>query len=86
MGAQSLEYLGHEVGKGAVSVPEARVKALRDFAKPINKKGLRTFLGTAGYYRRFIPEFFQREGPLYRRPEKGCSQLCRVDWEADCGI
>ena len=40
MGAQSLEYLGHEVGNGVVRVPEARVKVLRDFARPINKKGL----------------------------------------------
>ena len=57
MGAQSLEYLGHEIGHGLVSVPEARVKALRDYHRPKHQKGLRAFLGTAGYYRKFIPDF-----------------------------
>ena len=45
-GTCSLEYLGHEIGDGLVSVPQARIKALRDFHRPTNQKGLRTFLGT----------------------------------------
>ena len=80
-GAQSLEYLGHEVGNGVVSVPEARVKALRDFARPINKKGLRAFLGTAGYYRRFIPGFSQRAGPLYDALKRGAPNF--VGWTGE---
>ena len=61
-GAKSLTYLGHTVGYGLVQVPEARVLALKNFRFPVNKKQLRSFLGTAGYYRRFIPGFSGRAG------------------------
>ena len=56
-GARTLEYLGHEIGLGKVEVPEVRVKALTSFKRPVNKKDLRAFLGTVGYYRRFIPDY-----------------------------
>ena len=56
-GASKLEYLGHVVGEGQVSVPEARVEALRQFRKPVTKKDTRSFLGTTSYYRKFIPKY-----------------------------
>ena len=64
-GARTLEYLGHEIGNGLVSIPKAGVKALSDYRKPKNQKGLRAFLGTAGYYRRFIPDFARWAGPMF---------------------
>ena len=64
-GVKSLEYLGHEIGNGLVSIPEAGVKALSDYHKPKKQKGLRAFLGTAGYYLRFIPDFARWAGPLF---------------------
>ena len=48
-GARTLEYLGHEIGNGLDSIPEAGVKALSDYHKPKNQKGLRAFLGTVSY-------------------------------------
>ena len=78
-GARSLEYLGHEIGDGLVSVPEARIKALRDFHRPTNQKGLRAFLGTASYYRRFIPEFAKWAGPLFAASKKGAP--CFTQWD-----
>ena len=44
-GATSLECLGHKIGNGVVSVPEVRVKALRDYIRPTNQKGIRAFFG-----------------------------------------
>ena len=78
-GAHSLEYLGHEIGDGLVSVPEGRIKALRDFHRPTNKKGLRAFLGTTGYYRRFIPEFTKWASPLFAALKKGAP--CFIQWD-----
>ena len=69
-GARSLSYLGHDVGEGLVRVPDAWVMALRDFARPRTKKDLRAFLGMAGYYRRFIPDFAGRAGPLFNALKK----------------
>ena len=37
-GAQTLEYLGHTVGKGKVSVPEAKVDAIKNFKRLVTKK------------------------------------------------
>ncbi len=50
-GRQHLLYLGHKIGAGLLAVPEHRVTALANFAKPKTKKQLRSFLPiTAGSY------------------------------------
>ena len=53
------------MGVGKIKVPEARVKAIRDYRCPKTKKGMRAFLGTTGYYRRFVPDYAGRADPLY---------------------
>ena len=52
-----LEYLGHIVGSGIVAVPRMRVTAMSEFQQPVTKKNMRAFLGSVGYYRKFIPHF-----------------------------
>ena len=48
-----VEFLGHVIGRGQISVPEARVQALKEYRKPWSRRYLRAFLGTIGYYRKF---------------------------------
>jgi len=52
-----VEYLGHVVGLGKVAPRSAKVEAILKFKRPTDKKQLRSFLGIAGYYRKFIPHF-----------------------------
>ena len=54
---QRFEFLGHTVGVGVVSPSVCKTQALRDFQRPTTKKGVRQFLGLAGYYRRFIEHY-----------------------------
>ena len=75
----SLTYLGHEVGGGVVRVPELRVKAIKDFRLPRTKRDLRAFLGTVGYYRRFVPEFGGRAQPLNHALRKEVPEV--IDWD-----
>ena len=69
-GAQALTYLDYEVGVGKINVPEAWVKAIRDYRSPKTKKGLRPFLGTTAYYRRFVSDYAGRADPLYAALQK----------------
>ena len=52
-----LTYLGHSIGKGKVTVLEARVEAIQGYKKSKSQKNLRAFLGVVGYYRKFIAYF-----------------------------
>jgi len=53
-GCEMVEFLGHRIGGGRASFPESRIRALRDYVKPSTKRGLRTFMGVVGFYRRYI--------------------------------
>ena len=53
-GGKVVEFLGHKLGDGRVSIPDRRVKAMKDYVRPKTKKALRTFLVVVSFYRRFI--------------------------------
>lgn len=57
-------YLGHIIGSDGVRPDPAKVKAVMNFPIPKNPKNIKQFLGIAGYYRRFIPNFSKIAKPL----------------------
>jgi len=61
---ESVEFLGHVVGAAGVAPNGEKVKAILEIATPTSVAQVRTFLGMAGYYRRFIPNFSQMAEPL----------------------
>ena len=65
-----VEFLGHIVGKGKVCPADLKIQVLKDFPIPKTKKGVRQFLGLAGYYRRFIPEFAEHSFHLTEATRK----------------
>ena len=52
--------MGHRVGQGE----QSKVEAVKNFAVPSTKKEVQVFLGLAGYYRKFIKDFFIIAAPL----------------------
>ena len=50
----SIEFLGQQIIAGGMTPTEAKLKAIRDWATPQNVHDVRSFLGFANYYRRFI--------------------------------
>ncbi|XP_069370624.1 uncharacterized protein [Paralichthys olivaceus] len=57
-------YLGYSLGSGTIRPQIGKVDAIRDSLPPSTKKGVRSFLGLVGWYRRFIPNFSSRAAPL----------------------
>ena len=55
-GRSYVQYLGHIVGSGTVAVPRI-VTAMAEYKQPVTRKNMRAFLGSIGYYRKFIPQF-----------------------------
>ena len=60
-----VEYLGHVVTRNGIEVDPKKVEAVKGFPQPTNLKTLRSFLGLASYYRRFIPNFSREARPLH---------------------
>jgi len=53
-GGKNMEFLGHQVGESRMSLPSHRAEAFATYSKPTTKKGLRAFLGSIGFYRRYV--------------------------------
>ena len=62
--------LGHRISAAGLEVDQAKVSIIKTFLPPTTVKGIRSFLGQAGFYRRFIIDFSKIARPLCRLLEK----------------
>jgi len=57
--------LGHGISSKGIEVGKAKIDIISKLPPPITVKGIRSFLGHAGLYRRFIKDFSKISRPLY---------------------
>jgi hypothetical protein len=63
--------LGHKISSEGLEVDKAKVEVIEKLPPPTNIKGIRSFLGHAGFYRRFIQDFSKIAKPLSNLLNKG---------------
>ena len=61
---EQTAFLGHIISKEGVSVNPEKVEAVLGWEKQTSVKEIRSFLGMAGYYRRFVEGFSSLAAPL----------------------
>ena len=66
-----VRLLGHRVSLDGIRPDEAKVESIRKAVAPDSKETLRSFLGTIGYLRQYIPNFSQITAPLNDLLKKG---------------
>jgi len=56
--------LGHEISRRGIEVDKAKIEVIAKLSPPKSIKSIRSFLGHAGFYRRFIKDFSKIARPL----------------------
>ena len=72
--------MGHVVSKEGVSVDPAKIEAVSSWPTPRNVTEIRSFLGLAGYYRRFVEGFSRIAAPLTALTRKDK----KYEWTPKC--
>ena len=62
--------LGHHISEKGIEVDRAKVEVIDKLPPPIYVKGVRSFLGHAGFYPRFIKDFSKIAHPLHKLIKK----------------
>ena len=77
---REVMYLGHVVSSNGISTDPEKVEEVKSWKTPLDANGVRSFLGLASYYRRFIRGFADIAHPLHRLTEKARAFI----WSDDC--
>ena len=72
--------LGHKIYADGLEVDQAKIAIIKTLMPPTTIKGIRSFLGHAGFYRRFIKDFSKISRPLCRLLEKDAN----FDFDESC--
>ena len=69
--------LGHKISAIGLEVDQTKISVIITLLPPSNVKGVRSFLGHAEFYRRFIKDFSKRAKPLCRLLEEAIFEFSK---------
>lgn len=75
-----VPYLGFVLSKSGIQPDPSKTDKVNNFPRPTNLTTLRSFLGLASYYRRFVPHFATVAAPLHCLTKKDTP----FDWNDEC--
>ena len=79
---ERVPFLGHIISREGVATDPAKVQAVTSWPAPTTKSDVRSFLGLASYYRRFIKNFAEIAAPLYKLSTSGKESA--FAWSLEC--
>ncbi|WVZ88363.1 hypothetical protein U9M48_034893 [Paspalum notatum var. saurae] len=77
---ERISYLGHIITAEGVTVDPEKVEAVMEWPQPTNVSEVRSFIGLAGFYRRFIGGFAKIAKPMTALQKKDA----RFEWTEAC--
>jgi hypothetical protein len=77
---EEIQFLGHVLSAKGIAVDPSKVKDILEWKPPITVHQVRSFLGLAGYYRRFIPDFSKIVKPIIGLLKNDT----KFDWSSKC--
>ena len=76
---KSCKFLGHTVSEEGIGTDEDKIEAVKNWKSPTNKEEVRSFIGLASYYKKFVKDFGEIAKPLYQLTQKAQ----RFKWSAE---
>ncbi|GKV11419.1 hypothetical protein SLEP1_g22680 [Rubroshorea leprosula] len=76
----NVAFLGHVVTKDGISVDPQKIEAVVDWKRPNSVAEIRSFLGLASYYHRFVEDFSRIALPMTRLIRKDI----KFEWTPEC--
>nr|GEZ70747.1 hypothetical protein [Tanacetum cinerariifolium] len=85
---QEVQFLGHVVNQSGIHMDPSKIEAVKNWKAPTTPFEIRSFLGLACYYRRFIANFSKIAKPLTSLTQKNKKFNTIRSWEfrCDCGM
>lgn len=79
---KSVNYLGQVISADGIAPDPDKIEKIKNYKTPCSVEEVQSFLGFAGYYRRFIPHFGSVARPLTKKTHKDAKDLPFV-WTQD---
>lgn len=83
MAETDVRFLGFSVGQGEIQPQDEKVEKVSAWPRPIMKRQVQQFLGLAGYYQKFIPNYGNTAAPSTDLTCKKAPQQVKWEWEED---